>query len=212
MEERCNQVPDCRDESDEKKCHLIALKDKEGYNSKLPPIRVSSTDRSIVPVKVNISIDLLQIIDMEEQDHKIDLQFQITLEWRENDRVSYLNLKPDKSMNALSDKEISELWLPRFFYDNTDMKEVTRGGYGWEWVTTLSIARDGNHTTCESNPNCSRSGLEVVDEIEIFKGSQNTLEMQQVYAMEFQCKYDLRYYPFDTQVPFSKLLILTDTF
>merc|ERR1712212_1360321 len=29
MEERCNQVPDCRDESDERGCKLIIL--KEGY-------------------------------------------------------------------------------------------------------------------------------------------------------------------------------------
>ena len=36
MEERCNQVPDCRDESDERGCRVIVLKD--GYNKNISPI------------------------------------------------------------------------------------------------------------------------------------------------------------------------------
>ena len=42
----------------------------------------------------------------------IDIQFQITLEWRENTRVFYHNLKHDTSMNALSDNDMQRLWLP----------------------------------------------------------------------------------------------------
>jgi hypothetical protein len=45
-----------------------------------------------------------------------------------------------------------------------------------------------------------RSGREVVDEIEIFQGKNNTLTMYQTYAHQFQCKYHLHRYPFDTQV------------
>ena len=60
---------------------------------------------------------------MEETDHKIDFQFQITLEWRESDRVVYYNLNQDTSLNALSDDEINTLWLPSVIYDNTDQKE-----------------------------------------------------------------------------------------
>ena len=36
MDKRCNQLPDCRDESDERNCKLLVLKD--GYNRKVPPI------------------------------------------------------------------------------------------------------------------------------------------------------------------------------
>ena len=45
-----------------------------------------------------------------------------------------------------------------------------------------------------------RSGLDEVDEVEIFEGTKNTLTMEQTYAWEFQCKYELQHYPFDTQV------------
>jgi hypothetical protein len=61
----------------------------------------------------------------------------------------------------------------------------------WEWDTPISVIREGSFT---------RSGLEVVDETEIFNGGENTLSMQQVYTWQFQCKYNLQDYPFDTQV------------
>ena len=45
----------------------------------------------------------------------------------------------------------------------------------------------------------TRSGLEDVDEREIFKGSENRLIMTQTYTHEFQCVYKLDNYPFDKQ-------------
>ena len=45
-----------------------------------------------------------------------------------------------------------------------------------------------------------RSGFEVLDEIEIFRGDENSLSMVQSYTHEFQCVYQLEKYPFDTQV------------
>ena len=205
MEKRCDQVPNCRDQSDERGCQLMVT--KEGYNKNIPPITVKSSDQSTVPVCLNISIELLQIIDMEEQDHKIDLQFQITLEWRENSRVVFQNLKKKKSLNVLSDEEISQIWLPMVFYDNTDQKEATRLGAMWEWNTAVSVQREGSHDSCETNPSCGRSGLEELDEIEMFEGGGNTIEMLQVYTRQFQCKYDLQYYPFDTQVTCGLLFV-----
>ena len=191
MTQRCDQIPDCRDKSDERRCNMLVT--EEGYNKEVPPFRISSNERSIVPVGVMISINLLKIVDIKESEHKIDFQFEITLQWNENDRVLYHNLKLDNSLNALSKEDISKLWLPLVIYDNTDQKEVTRlGEFGnGEWNTPISVIREGNFT---------RSGLEVVDETEVFEGGENTLSMQQVYTWQFQCNYDLHYYPFDTQV------------
>ena len=189
MEHRCDQVPDCQDESDERRCKMLVT--REGYNKEVPPFNVNSYDRSIVPVQLYISIDLLKIVDMEETDHKISFQFAILLEWRESDRVVYHNLKHDTSLNALTNNDFSQLWLPLVIYDNTDQKEMTRLGSTWEWNTQVNVIRDGNFT---------RSGLEVVDEAEIFKGNGNTIRMEQVYTWQFQCNYNIKDYPFDTQV------------
>ena len=45
-----------------------------------------------------------------------------------------------------------------------------------------------------------RSGVEEVDEREIFKGSENRLSMYQTYTHKFLCRYTLQKYPFDQQV------------
>ena len=190
MEERCDQAPNCKDKSDEVDCRLLQL--EKNYNKKVPPF-TSSQDNTIVPVQLDVFIDLLKVVEMEETNHKIDFQFSITLEWRENERVLYHNLKRLASLNALSDKDIDQLWLPLVIYDNTDQKEMTRlGEYGnGEWNTRVSVVREGNIT---------RSSLDVLDKIEIFAGGENRLSMEQVYTWEFQCFYNLQYYPFDTQV------------
>ena len=194
MERRCDQVtgkePNCRDKSDEKGCQLIIF---EGdYNKNLPPIG-SAKDGSPIPANVSISITLMKVVEIEEVDHSIHLQFQISLQWKEN-RVKYENLKKETSLNALTDEDIRTIWLPVIVYDNTDQKETTRLGESWEWTTTVTVTREGNFT---------RSSDEEVDEAEIFEGAENRLTMNQTYTWEFQCKYELQRYPFDTQVTYS---------
>ena len=81
------------------------------------------------------------------------------------------------------------MWLPYVIYSNTDMKEAVQLQDGLD--TTIVVTREGNFT---------RSNIEEVDEMEIFKGKDNTLLMYQTYTKNFQCLYKLQKYPFDTQV------------
>ena len=188
MEQRCDQLPNCRDESDEKDCKLVVL--KKGYNKNVPPITtVSDTDFTLVPAPVHISISLLKIVNMEEVQHKIDLQFGIILKWREN-RATYYNLKNKTNLNALTEDDIRSLWLPYVIYANTDMKEAVQLVDGVV-DTTIVVTREGAF---------SQTMVDEVDEAEIFAGKQNTLAMYQTYTKSFQCLYNLRKYPFDTQV------------
>ena len=189
MAQRCDQLPDCADGSDERGCQLLVLPD-DGYNLGVPPITaVSQTNRTIVPVAVTISIVLMKIVGMEETQHAVDFQFEIVLEWKES-RAVYHNLKQETSLNALTEDDISRLWLPLVIYDNTDQKMTTSLG---DWRTVVAVVREGNFT---------RSDISVTDEIEIFRGGENTLSMRQVYTHRFQCQFYLHYYPFDTQVTF----------
>ena len=184
MDLRCNQLADCRDESDEMNCGILVL--KGGYNKKAPPI-----DSSDPNVDVSVSIDLLRLVDINEEDYSIEIQFEITLVWKEK-RATYQNLNEHDSLNALSEKDIDTLWLPKVIYENTDQKESTRLGTNWEWETRVVVRREQQEGTM--------SGLELIDETEIFEGSENSLVMNQTYTHTFQCNYQLSYYPFDTQV------------
>ena len=191
MEQRCDQVtwspgplanvPNCRDKSDEVNCQLLVL--ENNYNKNVPPPQPNSSH----PTQVNISLVLKNVVEVEEVDHSIHLKFQIILKWNET-RATYQNLKRDTTLNTLTDEDINDLWLPLVIYDNTHQEETTRLG---EWRTTVTVTREGEFT---------RSGMEEVDEAEIFQGGENTLTMYQTYTHEFQCVYQLKRYPFDTQV------------
>ena len=189
MEKRCNQLPNCRDESDEIGCQIILL--KPGYNKRVPPIKSAIFHGdSIIPVTVKVSLNLLKVVSLEEEDHSIELQFQINLQWKEK-RATYHNLKANMFLNALSTDDINKLWLPLVIYSNTDQLETTRLGMEWEWTTDVWVKREGNFV---------RSEPTVLDEIEIFEREENSLVMTQSYTHQFQCVYQLERYPFDTQV------------
>ena len=44
----------------------------------------------------------------------------------------------------------------------------------------------------------ARSGLNVADEIEVFEGSENPIQLAQSLTKEFKCSYELVFFPFDT--------------
>ena len=98
---------------------------KEWYNRKIPPNNAIGGG-FFSPTKVDISIRLLKIVSMEEVMHKIDLQFELTLEWKENKATFQQNLKEKIMLNALTDEEVRSLWLPHVIYANTDMKEAVQ--------------------------------------------------------------------------------------
>ena len=185
--DRCNQLSDCEDGSDESSCHLVVLKDS--YNKMVPPIR-RAVDHTMIPATVNVSIILLKIVEIDEENHAIDFQYEIILKWRDN-RLVFNNLKQETSLNAILESDVKRLWLPLVIYDNTDQKVTTRLGMEWEWSTSVTVTREGNFT---------RSSLNTLDEIEIFEGGENTLTMRQTYTNKFQCRFVLDRYPFDTQV------------
>ena len=94
MNERCDQLPNCRDKSDESGCQLLLL--EQGYNKEIPPVESNK------PVNISISLDILKLVDIDEPDYSIEIQFKITLNWNEK-RATYHNLKTRNSLNALSE-------------------------------------------------------------------------------------------------------------
>ena len=103
MEERCNQIMDCKDKSDENKCKLIVF--EENYNKNVPPFSISKEDLSLVPARVTVSTQLENVLAISEFSHTIDLKLSITLEWYEN-RVVYHNLKSKEALNILTKSEV----------------------------------------------------------------------------------------------------------
>ena len=130
------------------------------------------------------------MVAIEEINYSVRFKFKITLRWQEN-RVTFQNLKHDSTNNMLSQEEVSELWLPRVIYWNTDQEETTRLGAEGEWSTDILVEREGG---------AKRNSMTDIDEAEIFQGIENSLRMEQTYTHAFQCNFKLSRYPFDMQV------------
>ena len=144
MVKRCDQLPDCDDGSDEKGCKLFSL--TEDYNKVVSPFaRVSFLNDTIVPVSINVSLKLLKMMGIDERENSIDLEFEITLEWKDQ-RMTFNNLKKDIFFNALTEEEMKTIWLPVLIYANTNEQLTTRLGMGWEWSTRVIVSRDGEFT------------------------------------------------------------------
>ena len=142
MQYRCDQLPHCNDKSDEKECSLLKL--TEGYNKIVPPFSRNKS-RSIIPVSVHVSLRLLTVMNLNEDENTIDFQFEIILEWRDY-RISYSNLKTESFLNALTTNDIESIWLPLLIYTNTDQKKSTQLSWNNEYRTSVIVAREGNFT------------------------------------------------------------------
>ena len=123
MEERCDQRVNCRDQSDENDCSLLVL--KPGYKKKVAPFIYNKTRNEDIPVTVDVSTSIQNIIDISEVQNIIELKFDIFMKWYEY-RVDYHNLKTEQALNSLSDEELRSLWIPYIIFQNTDNDEAVQ--------------------------------------------------------------------------------------
>lgn len=103
------------------------------------------------------------------------------------------NLKNESSQNTLDEKDVNNLWIPNIVYQNNKDNDNTKTALD---RSDLKILRQGEF---------ARSGLNVADEIEVFEGSENPIQLAQSLTKEFKCSYELVFFPFDTQVNLLKV-------
>ena len=187
MEVRCDQAIDCFDKSDEESCQIISL--EKSYRKNAPPVSViiQNKDRKVVPAIVRVAFTLLDISAIREASNEIDVKIMAELEWYET-RAMFHNLKREVNQNTLDLAQVHSLWTPKLIYRNNKDNFNTNDAID---KAALKIIRLGNF---------SRSELDIVEEIEIFKGDENPITMVQSYTKGFKCTYNLRAFPFDTQV------------
>ena len=124
---------------------------QENYNKKIAPFSFDKVNNVNIPVNINVSMSIIDIIKIEEVDHVYILKFRLVLEWytqllsvmelnlslvlrakskiavkRYDYRIKYLNLKKTRSQNALALEDVQRLWIPFLVFDNTERNEATK--------------------------------------------------------------------------------------
>jgi hypothetical protein len=182
IEERCDQTPNCVDQTDELDCKMLIKSDT--YKKSIAPLHFHKSI-GITPVKVNVSIEIISLLKFKEVDLEYVLKFQIKTEWADH-RLSYWNLKLRRYANALSLEEKENIWLPILVFTNTDDNEVTSG----DGDSEVTVTRESEFMRSESNN---------VEEINIFNGESNRLTFERIYTKTLRCDFQLQLYPFDSQ-------------
>ena len=159
---------------------------KDNYNKKISPFEYDYVLSRVIPANVNVSMVVMDVLRISEVDLVFVLKFRILMVWHDY-RLKYHNLKREQSLNSLAREEIDNLWIPYVVFANTENQESTKG----DDESQVTITREGNFY---------ESSVNVMEEINVFEGVQNSITFQQVYAKSFKCVYQLHLYPFDTQV------------
>ena len=178
-----------RDESDEDGCEMLVM--KTTYKNKIAPFEY---DNGIIPVNVNLSVTVIDVLSILEKDLQFTLKFRLFMNWYDY-RLSYHNLKTSKLLNSLSRNEVEKIWIPFIIFSNTENSEFTEGNKESE----ISIIREGDF---------SESTLDITEERNIFVGKENRMSFRQMYSKQFRCLFQLQLYPFDTQVIVNFIHIL----
>ena len=171
---RCDQNTDCDDISDEKGCKIVVI-DPNNYMKDKPPKQAL----------VKLRVDLLKILELDEVAMLYRTQYTVNLEWLDP-RITFYNLHENQGLNTLVEEEKQMIWTPRLIFDNTDEKTRTTT----DSESVISVRREGNYT---------KNTKESIDNVYIFEGLYNPLDMNRVYQTEWICDYEMNWYPFDTQ-------------
>ena len=187
MDKRCNRKEDCQDSSDERDCNII--KAFEGYNKMFLPLPAENQDK----FTLNISLTIRNIVEIDEINGKFGVNIRIIQSWL-NPQFQYLNLQRHEDQNILSENDKEKMWIPYTVFANVkNLGKIMR-----------THRRDFLKITPDSKFEFKRGSRYEFMNSRIFSGSENALKFEREFDTEWNCDFNLGWFPFDSQVCFLK--------
>ena len=112
--------------------------------------------------------------------------FRLIVEWFDP-KITWNDLSNDKFLNVPASNILERLWIPVIIFRNTE-NEVESP---LDQKTRIVVERQGPYVL---------SSIEDVKESAYYKGSENPLHYERDFSLKFDCQFDLKNYPFDSQV------------
>ncbi|ROT75706.1 putative basement membrane-specific heparan sulfate proteoglycan core protein, partial [Penaeus vannamei] len=176
---RCDLKYDCRDQSDELECELIAF--PEDYHKHLPP-RKPGKEEGFLPVVIKV---IIKSIDIQTVMMSMQLSYEIEMSWYDN-RLEFRNLKVNDSLNSPLVARMMELWSPLVKLLNTDT------------IDKILLAEDAT-TVVKRLEEAVRRDEGALLGVDIYSGGGNPISVSRKYSTVYTCNFDLTLYPFDDQ-------------
>ena len=176
LTKKCNLEEDCSDGTDETYCDNIDF--SGGYRTSLAP----RTDGG-VELFVNVSVSTFPTISTEEL--QFIANFELSLRWKDQ-RLKYKNLNNITNLNKIEIDDRDRMWKPSVDFKNAVEPKTTEV----DSKTSMFIHK-------EHDPRAGSLRRDI--EADVFEGGWASLIMRKEYFIKFECEFELRSYPFDTQ-------------
>ena len=181
---KCNQIVDCSDFSDEKNCQLLEF-NEDTYESNHPPIQKGR-------VQVTVGMNPESIYHIDEMNMKFNSKLEISMTWRDK-RITFYDLMNEG--NFLTTEQRESIWVPQLVFVNSEDSDTDSLSTKSGQIQEISVLKEGLGRPLEN----------TYDEGLTYPGSENSLRLTALHIKEFQCDYQLKAYPFDTQRCYIKL-------
>jgi len=189
---RCNDVKDCRENSDESDCQMFSV-DANFYRKQNPPMNSSK-----IPTPVYVNMTINSVGSFEEIEMTFKVNFLISIMWYDN-RLTFRNLKDEKEGENNLGHDRDEIWIPRLVFSNSLVEERISN----DDFSSLEVLRWGKATL--NSPS-------ELQKNELFDGAENPLVYTRVYSLHLQCNFELKWYPFDFQECYIQVSEIRATF
>ena len=184
MEKICDGKTECQDGSDENTCFMMVY--PLGFHKSLTP-PPEDGERNLV---INVSVTIHNILDIDEVDGEFVTKITIQRDWFDS-RLTYRNVKEDFLLNVLYPETRAALWRPTAVFHNIASEEkYKKSDLAELWSVQFDMNNKFSYTRDSSQTN----------NVLMFKGSEHKQVLKTQYTVEFMCDFDMRWYPFDTQV------------
>merc|ERR1711990_999800 len=132
--------------------------------------------------KVNVSLSVTNIMDINEQAGVFQVQFHLIMSWLDSN-LFFKNLKNETARNTLLTSEQKNIWTPEIIFVNTENKPRT-------------VTDDKTSFTAEKRGDWFLVAGKYSERVLWFNGYENPITMRRFYNQRFLCSYEMMMYPF----------------
>ena len=176
MHLRCDEKVDCPDGSDEELCNLIEI--SSSYS------RANAPDSPLkyMPMIIKIQNRIISIDSIDTINMMVTLTMELKFKWFDK-RLTYSNPDINKT-NLISEEQSGKIWTPLrdIIHENAIIGEVA---YDSDFVVQIHAIYPGDPEPKKPIEN------------RLFNGSSNDLIGTQRMKATYNCKFDLKKFPFD---------------